>query len=85
MKFVYASGKMRGMPLDPNYPPFPEALPYWKKFLKWLDKWGNEIALLFYLIDRGIVIFGGGSGGGFRTKPQDVAKNEIAATKQAGL
>ena len=77
---------MRGMPLDPNFPPFPEATPWWKKFLKWLDKWGNEIALLFYLIDRGIVIFGGsGGGGGFRAKPQDVAKNEIAATKQAGL
>ena len=75
---------MRGMPLDPNYPPFPEATPWWKKFLKWLDKWGNEISLLLYLIDRGIVIFGG-SGGGFRAKPQDVTKNEIAASKQAGL
>jgi hypothetical protein len=86
-KFVYGSGEFAGQPLDPERPPIPMNRGRWKKFLKWLDKWGDEIAFLFYLIERGIVLFGSG-GGGFRAKPIDKAatiKEELNKSKQAGL
>jgi hypothetical protein len=86
-KFVYGRGEFAGQPLDPERPPIPMGRGRWKKFLKWLDKWGDEIAFLFYLIERGIVLFGSG-GGGFFAKPIDKAatiKEEINKTKQAGV
>jgi hypothetical protein len=86
-KFVYGRGEFAGQPLDPERPPIPMGRGRWKKFLKWLDKWGDEIAFLFYLIERGIVLFGSG-GGGFRAKPIDKAatiKEELNKSKQAGL
>lgn len=86
VKFVYGRGQFAGQPLNPEQPPIPMGRDRWKKFVKWLDKWGDEIAFLFYCIERGIILFGGG--GGFRAKPLDkagIAQEELKKSKQAGL
>ena len=49
-KFVYGRGEFAGQPLDPERPPIPMGQGRWRKFLKWLDKWSNELIFLFYLI-----------------------------------
>ena len=85
-KFVYGRGEFAGQPLDPERPPIPMGQGRWRKFVKWLDKWSNELIFLFYLIEKGIVLFG--NGGGFRAKPIDKAatiKEELNKSKQAGL
>jgi hypothetical protein len=84
-KFVYGRGEFAGQPLNPLQPPIPMGAGRWKRFVKWLDKWSDEIIFLFYLIEKGIILFGGG---GFRAKPIDKAatiKEERTKSKQAGL
>lgn len=87
IKFVIGRGPQAGQPLNPEQPPIPMGRGRWKKFVKWVNDNSGLLALLFYCLERGIILFGSG-GGGFRAKPLDkagLAKEELNKSKQAGL